>query len=288
MGRPGRIARDTDVENADSLTIQDFGREWTSFDQNGLGEAEAAQIFNRYFKIFPWDSLTATAVGFDLGCGSGRWACRVAPRVGHLHCIDASGAALAVAKRNLMGLHNCNFSVASVENMPIADNSMDFGYSLGVLHHVPDTAAGLRSCVSKLKYGAPFLLYLYYAFDNRPAWFRNIWRVSDIVRRLVSNFPYFLKYLFCSCIAAMVYFPIARCTLLVEKLGFNVNVFPLSSYRKLSFYTMRTDAMDRFGTRLEQRFTRSQIQKMMEEAGLVEIRFHDDWPYWCAVGRRRC
>tara|TARA_B110000003_G_C16618896_1_gene522335 strand:+ start:251 stop:421 length:171 start_codon:yes stop_codon:yes gene_type:complete len=28
---------------------------------------------------------------------------------------------------------------------------MDFGYSLGVLHHIPDTQVWLNSCVQKLK-----------------------------------------------------------------------------------------------------------------------------------------
>jgi hypothetical protein len=47
---------------------------------------------------------------------------------------------------------------------------------------------------------------------------------------------------------------------------------------------MRTDALDRFGTRLEQRFTRDQIRAMMTAAGLIRIRFGDAIPYWTAVG----
>ena len=62
--------------------------------------------------------------------------------------------------------------------MPLAPGSMDFGYSLGVLHHVPDTLAGIKACAKALKPGAPFLVYLYYAFDNRPAWFR-CWTKPD-------------------------------------------------------------------------------------------------------------
>ena len=50
---------------------------------------------------------------------------------------------------------------------------------------------------------------------------------------------------------------------------------------------MRTDALDRFGTRLEQRFTRKQVEMMMEAAGLEQIVFSDHSPFWCAVGRRR-
>ena len=47
---------------------------------------------------------------------------------------------------------------------------------------------------------------------------------------------------------------------------------------------MRTDALDRFGTRLEKRFTKNQISKMMEEAGLENILFSDLKPYWHVVG----
>jgi hypothetical protein len=47
---------------------------------------------------------------------------------------------------------------------------------------------------------------------------------------------------------------------------------------------MRTDALDRFGTRLEQRFTKQQIARMMESAGLENIQFSEKVPYWCALG----
>jgi ubiquinone/menaquinone biosynthesis C-methylase UbiE len=65
-------------------------------------------------------------------------------------------------------LNNCEFHLASVDEIPLPDSSQDFGYSLGVLHHIPDTQLALNACVKKLKLGAPFLLYCYYRFDNRP------------------------------------------------------------------------------------------------------------------------
>jgi hypothetical protein len=65
-----------------------------------------------------------------------------------------------------------------------------------------------------------------------------------------------------------------------------VRRLPLSFYRDRSFYTMRTDAFDRFSTRLEQRFTAAEIRSMMEAAGLVDVVLSDGPPYWCAVGRR--
>jgi SAM-dependent methyltransferase len=232
----------------------------------------------------PWGSLAPDAVGFDLGCGSGRWAELVAGRVGTLHCIDASAEALDVARRKLAGLKNCRLHHASVDAIPLPDASMDFGYSLGVLHHVPDTAKGIADCVAKLKRGAPFLVYLYYAFDNRPPWYRAVWRASDAGRRLIQRMPYPLRYASSQVIAACVYLPLARTSRALERLGIPVDNVPLSGYRDRSFYVMRTDALDRFGTALEQRFTRAQIKAMMEGAGLCDVTFSEEIPYWCAVG----
>ena len=70
----------------------------------------------------------------------------------------------------------------------------------------------------------------------------------------------------------------------VERMGINVGNLPLSAYRDKSFYTMRTDALYRFGTKLEQRFSRRQIEEMMLAVGLADIQFSEDPPYWCVVG----
>ncbi len=273
--------------NVDVKTVEGFGEEWSKFDQSELDERERLQIFESYFKIFPWKDLPENAKGFDLGCGSGRWAKSVALRVGKLICIDASADALEVAKTNLKNQTNCEFHNASVAEMPLTDASMDFGYSLGVLHHIPKPIEGIKQCTSKLKKGAPFLIYLYYAFDNRPAWFRALWKISDVFRHGIAKLPTGLKHFVAEIIALTVYFPLAKIAYLLEKTGLNVSAFPLSIYRDKSFYTMRTDALDRFGTRLEYRFTRKEIEEMLTEAGLEDVRFSDEMPFWCAVGLKK-
>ena len=276
----------TDRTNVDERTVEGFGLEWARFDQQALSPIEFQQLFDSYFGIFDWAALPPGAEGFDAGCGSGRWAKGVAPRVGLLHCVDASPAALAVAERNLAEQPNCRFHCAPIAELPFADGSMDFGYSLGVLHHMPDTQAGLAACARKLKPGAPFLVYLYYAFDNRAAWYRGLWQASDVVRRGVSRLPGRIRVGVADLMAVSVYWPLARAARLAEHAGMDVSALPLSFYRDRSFYTMRTDALDRFGTRLEQRFTRAQIHGMLRAVGLQDIRFSETPPYWCAVARR--
>jgi SAM-dependent methyltransferase len=274
------------MRNLDPATVEGFGKEWSRFDQRALPEDERAHTWEQYFAVFPWDALPEQPVGFDLGCGSGRWAALVAPRVGTLHCVDASPQALEVARGALRGNDNCAFHLASVDSLPFPDGSMDFGYSLGVLHHVPNTRAAIKAAVRTLKPDAPFLVYMYYALDNRRSWYRALWRATDLVRRLVSRSPVRVKLAVTTAIAATVYLPVARTARLLSRAGIDVEDLPLTFYRERSFYTMRTDAYDRFSTRFEQRFTAQEVFSMMRGAGLSEVMLSPSPPYWCAVGRR--
>ena len=270
--------------NIDLPTVDGFGAEWDAYDQSALEPAELGRMWRDYFGIFPFDRLPPGSEGFDMGCGSGRWAKIVAPRVGLLHCIDPAEVALKVARRNLATEPNCQFHLAGVDELPMPDASQDFGYSLGVLHHIPETERGLRACTAKLKPGAPFLLYLYYNFDNRPAWFRALWSVSDAGRKAICRLPFGLRRRLTAGIAVMIYWPLTRAARLLERAGKDVAAFPLSAYRKSSLYTLKTDALDRFGTRLEHRFSRAEMSAMMERSGLSEIRFHEGTPHWVGVG----
>ena len=270
--------------NIHAETVEGFGDQWAKFDQSNLTETQIQTAFDQYFEIFDFDGLPSDAVGFDFGCGSGRWAKLVAPKVGKLHVIDASDKALQTARENLKGASNCYFHWSS--EVPLADNYADFGYSLGVLHHIPDTEQALQNCVRALKPGAPFLLYVYYNFENRNSWFRLLWRASDIFRRFISRLPFPMRYTASQVIALLIYFPLARAALLAEKLGFGVSSFPLSVYRNRSFYEMRTDAHDRFGTQLEKRFSKRQVEQMMTSAGLHNITFSEQL-FWTAVGYKK-
>ena len=271
------------TSNIDDVTVDGFGEEWSRFDQKKLGDEELNNIFRAYFSMFPWNELPSGAVGADIGCGSGRWAKVVAPKVGTLHAVDASTKALSVAREQLAGSSNVVFHEASVGALPFEDNSLDFAYSLGVLHHVPDTAEAIRAVAKKLKPGAPLLLYLYYALDGAPFYFRALFEASNVLRQGICQLSPRARFAVTDSIAASVYWPLARGARVLEAAGKLPKYWPLAAYRDKSFYTMRTDALDRFGTKLEQRFTREQITDMLRSAGLHNIQFSEETPYWVSV-----
>ena len=86
--------------NVDPRVVKDFGKEWEAFNQQLLKGKDLQLAFNQYFCIFPFEKINSNSEGFDMGCGSGRWAKLIAPRVGKLNCIDPSSLALQQAKNH--------------------------------------------------------------------------------------------------------------------------------------------------------------------------------------------
>ena len=277
---------DHNKNKLEEKVIQDFGNEWNEFNQSGLKTEELENNFLQYFNIFPLNELDPSKTGFDLGCGSGRWAKLIAPKVKMLNCIDPSQKALEVAKLNLQNFNNINFIAKQISEIEINSNTQDFGYCLGVLHHTNQLNLGLKFCNRVLKKNSPFLIYLYYDLENRPLYYKLLWKFSNFLRKIISLLPFKFKKIITDVIAILVYFPCARISLLFNLMGFNVFNIPLSDYKNKSLYTMRTDALDRFGTKLERRFSKKDIKELLLNNGFKEVVFSSNMPYWVAFCRK--
>lgn len=271
--------------NIDEITVQSFGEEWERF--NDFSSQELESIGNEYFDIVSEEHISEESNVLDVGCGSGRWTKYISSKVKFVEAIDPSSAVIQAAKMNDQ-VCNVRVTQASVENIPFGDNSFDFVFSLGVLHHIPDTQSAMNACVRKLKPEGYFLVYLYYNLDNRGFLFRFLFKLANGLRSFISKMPARLKAVVCDFIATLIYFPFAKFALAIKKIApKSYAKIPLSYYHDKSFYVMRNDSLDRFGTPLEQRFTKEQIHQMMINAGLVNIHFSDKAPFWHAIGRKK-
>lgn len=247
--------------------MNSFAYEWATFSRiDGQDD-----IFADYFDIFPWHLISKDSVGLDFGCGGGRWAARIAPRVSKLTVVDVHGVLPTTAK-NLVKFNNIIYR----RSIPPFEKLFDFAYSLGVLHHIKDTKGTLDLIANALKPGAPFLIYLYYAFDNKPRWYKWLWKTSNLARLAISRLPHGMRLAITTAIALLIYWPFSRLSSSAS--------WPLSYYADKPFYIMRNDAYDRFSTRLEKRFSKSEIEQMLTKAGFCDIVFSDRRPFWCAVG----
>lgn len=274
-------------QNIDLTTVESFGEEWNAF--HHFDDSEIRKIGDTYFDIVTPEMLGQDKIAADFGCGTGRWSKYMHDKVGAVAAIDPSDAVLA-AGHLLQDIPNVHLYKASIDNLPFENNYFDFGFSLGVLHHIPDTAKAMEACVEKIKPGGHFLVYLYYKLDNRGKLYRFLFSLSDLVRRVVSKMPAWLKKFTCNMLAVFFYMPFILLSRLLKVFGVSKKIrskIPLHVYENNSFYIIRNDALDRFGTPLEQRFSKTEIQQMMEKAGLCDIVFSNQSPFWHAVGKKR-
>jgi len=277
---------DDNHQNIDLKTVESFGQEWSKF--ANFSKIEIEDIGNDYFDIVPWQKLGDSPQALDVGCGTGRWASYVSGMVAKVEAIDPSEAVWSAVKL-LKDKPNVRISIADVDRIPFEKESFDFVYSLGVLHHIPDTEKAMKSCVKMVKKGGYFLVYLYYNLDNRGVLFRFIFQLSNVLRWTISKLPSGLKKLICDILAIMVYCPLVGTSILLHSIGLKKlsNKTPLSYYKKTSFNVIRNDSLDRFGTPLEQRFSKEEIRTMMLKAGLDNIVFSEHQPYWHAIGQKK-
>lgn len=277
-------------KNRDDHVISHFGGEWKAFNYLDSDQLEEVRgQFEAYVQPLPTQLLAEkNLVIADFGAGSGRWAHYLLEHACLLWLIEPGKESFSILQQRFGNNGKVNLLNETVSENEVPNNSLDLGVSLGVLHHVPDTELGMQDIFKKIKPGGYFLCYLYYALENKPMVYRAIWNISNEFRIGISKLPYRLRRIACEIIATLVYWPLARLSKFVGKIGLSSRNIPLHHYKDMNFYVMRNDAYDRFGTSLEQRFTKQEIAEMVENSGfdIATLKFSDTEPFWTFVARK--
>ena len=271
-------------QNLDQEVIDSFGHEWAAFD---YAECETDGALDSQFLAYctPIDLTqfnSKSSVAADFGAGSGRWASRLLPHFSLVYALEPSDGANKVLKNKFSKESRMTILQETVGANSIPAGSLDLAMSLGVLHHIPDTGLAIKDVASKIKGGGVFLCYLYYKLENKPLYYRGLFWTSNSLRWVISRLPYALRRLIARVIAALIYLPLARTAKLLSSVGKNVSNFPLHHYANMPFIMLQNDALDRFGTRLEQRFSKKEITEMLGNADfdLSSLKFSDVEPFW--------
>jgi SAM-dependent methyltransferase len=270
--------------NIDSEVVDHFGKEWAKY--NYLGGIASEALDNQFkayvqpIDLFKFDKQTSIAA--DFGAGSGRWTERLEPYFKKIYAVEPSLSAVNVMAEKFALEPKIDVLNENVEDNSIPENSLDLAISLGVLHHIPDTSKAILDISKKIKHGGTFLCYLYYKVENKPIYYRFIFGIVNMFRYLISRLPHSIRMILAKVIALVVYLPLARFSRFQLNRGRNISNIPLHHYAEMPFVMLENDALDRFGTRLEQRFNKEEIASMLIDANfdLSTLSFSDDEPFW--------
>ena len=271
-------------ENLDQGVIDSFGHEWATFD---YGETDTSDALDAQFRAYciPLDLNQfdpKKSIAGDFGAGSGRWASRLIPHFSLVYVLEPSDGASTVLKKKFSGEAKIAVLQETVGANSIPLESLDLAMSLGVLHHIPDTGLAIKEVARRIKPGGAFLCYLYYNLENKPTFYKLIFKAVNAVRKVVSGLPQRIKQIVASAIAALIYWPLARLSKVLSKFGKNTSNIPLHHYADMPFVMLANDALDRFGTTLEQRFNKAEITEMLRNADfdIATLKFSELEPFW--------
>ena len=256
-----------------------FSEEWQTY---GALLPEHDEEFAAYFDVVDLASLSDSLV-LDLGCGSGRWGAKIAPHCHAVVLVDFSDA-IFVARDNLRDVDNAIFFRGDVTQLPFVDDCVDFLFSLGVLHHLDRPCLPIARDLMRL--GPKGLFYLYYALDNRPAYYRRLLVGVTASRRALGRVQSKkARRRISRALAWGLYRPMVGVGEVAAKAGVKSPVPLFESYRGKSIDRIEQDAYDRFFTSIEQRVSREQIQRAFSPP--YSVRFSEQEPFWHFLVSRR-
>lgn len=138
---------------------------------------------------FSADSLRGMTV-LDMGCGPGRFT-DVAVGMGasvvaldYSSAIDAAQANFTERKVDIL------FIQGDALRVPLKDNSVDFSFTIGVLHHTPAPATGVKEARRVTRGGGQFAIRVYNAGDFYTYPMVRFWRAIFLkLRPVFKHFP---------------------------------------------------------------------------------------------------
>lgn len=141
---------------------ESFGFEWNQFARTQLDSANGtSESRDTFLQKTGWrlEDLAGKVV-LDAGCGMGRFAEVCADAGAEVHAIDLS-LAVEAAHGNLGHRPNVHIYQADIMSLPFPEQSFDAIYSIGVLHHTPDTRVAFLKLPPLLKPGGEIAIWVY-------------------------------------------------------------------------------------------------------------------------------
>ncbi len=257
---------------------QTFGAEWQTYPEV---LPEHRKEFDDYFDVVDIAALAGKRT-CDVGCGIGRWSYFLRHTARELVLVDFSEA-IFVARRNLADCPNAVFFMGDLTALPFRSDCCDLLFCIGVLHHLESNAL---SEVRGLRRFAPqLLIYLYSALDNRPLHYRLLLPMVSALRLVLARVegPAARQILTELCMWT-IYMPLIGLGWILKPFGLQARVPLFDFYHDKSLKRIRQDVYDRFFTRIEQRFSRAEIESLKDT--FSEIKISPRLPMWHFLCRR--
>jgi len=250
-GVPRFAASDSYAEN--------FGFEWNLHSRTQLDNASSQESEESFAEKtgFNADELRGKMV-LDIGCGMGRYSDVVSRWGATVVGVDLTSAVDA-AQGNIGSRGNVNLAQADVFKLPFADKTFDYIFSLGVLHHTPDTKAAFNQLPRLLKPGGKIAIWVYSTNLRRWSW------TSDTYRHLTTRLP--KRVLYALCHVAIPWYHVCKLPVVGRYAGV---LLPISADARREWRVL--DTFDWYSPTYQWKHSYEDVRDWFERQGLIDLR----------------
>jgi SAM-dependent methyltransferase/uncharacterized protein YbaR (Trm112 family) len=259
----------TGAWDAKRRTLQSYSYQWRRFKQM-LPHWE--RVFLESIHPVTRDFFPGK-VGLDAGCGFGRSLAYAAAYGAETIGVDLSEA-VESARANTRHLDTAHVVQGDIYHLPIREGSLDFAYSIGVLHHLPDPKAGFLEVARRVAPGGSVFIWVYSRGRGRQI------ACFTMMRAISTKLPYRALGALCWIGAALQWalwiapFKLLSRFRLTRPLA---DRLPFTFHARFPFYVLHTDWFDGLSVPLVNYYKEGEIATWFRDAGLTQPGLDPEW-----------
>jgi SAM-dependent methyltransferase len=254
-------------------TIEDFGEQWTRYTDND-GYYGSASLFADVFGPLADDlKLRGARVG-DVGAGTGRFVNIFLDQgAAHVVAVEPSAAMDALIRNTAARSDRVTYLRVTGDRIP-PDRSLDYVFSIGVLHHIPDPVPVVRAVRSALKPGGQFYVWLYGAENNGP-----YLAAISVLRAIGTRAPHVVL----AALVWLLYFAVRLYIPLVRILPLPLRGYMTEVLGRLGGEKIRLVIYDQLNPAYAKYYTRQEALDLLANAGFQDVALYHRHGYSWAV-----
>ncbi len=257
-------------------TIKDFGEQWLKYSDNE-GYYGSLELFSDILLPFlkPEDIKGCRVA--EIGSGIGRIANMLLESgARHVIAIEPSQA-FEVLCRNISEPEKVTCLKITGNQLP-AYGYLDYIFSIGVLHHIPDPKPVVEAAFRALRPGGRFLVWLYGREGNG-----LYLAFVEPLRALTKRLPHFVL----GSLVEIMYGPLILYIKFCHRLRLPLRGYMLCVLEKMSPEKRRLIIYDQLNPSYAKYYTRQEAEKLLIDGKFRDVRTHHRHGYsWTVVGTK--
>lgn len=264
------------VHEATQKTIADFGDQWTTYTENEGYYASQEMLHDILGPLLDPKALEGQACA-EVGAGTGRISSMLLNSgAGHVTAIEPSRA-ISVLEKN-MARYKDRVTIVGDSGETFDLRDLDYIFSIGVLHHIPDPAPTVRRMHDALKPDGTAVIWLYGREGNKA-----YLTLVEPLRWLTRKLPVRVN----AALAALLYVPLAAYIALCRFLPLPMRHYMRNVLAPIGGKAIRLVIIDQLNPMWAKYYTGEEARRLLEAVGFVDVQLYHRHGYsWTAVGRR--